>query len=237
MTDSLKELIMEGWADDKIFLKMWKAITDEQRELCKQEIIIKYYKKGEVIYREGEMPRLLLCLLKGKLKIYKEGLAGAHSQILHIVHPMSLFGYRAFFAHEDYAMSAIALEDSQVLSLPMSLVLKLMAENEFMALFLLQDMARELGYIDSRIMSLTQKHVRGRLAETLLTMEKKFGVDSEGNISVVMSREDIASFSNMTTNNAIRTLSAFANEGLVELTGKHIRLVNSEMLENVSKFE
>lgn len=57
----------------------------------------------------------------------------------------------------------------------------------------------------------------------------------EKTINISMSRDDLASMSNMSTSNAIRTLSAFAQEGLVEIVGKRIKVLDGEKLENISE--
>ena len=71
------------------------------------------YKKGDLIYQEGDMPTGLHCLLTGKAKIYKEGIGG-RQQIVRMAKPIGFIGYRAFFAEEIHIASAEALEDSIV---------------------------------------------------------------------------------------------------------------------------
>jgi CRP-like cAMP-binding protein len=94
----------------------------------------------------------------------------------------------------------------------------------------------ELGFTNSRIISLTQKHVRGRLAESLLILRDIYGLESDGKtIQVIMSREDFASMSNMTTSNAIRTLSDMAHEGIIELNGRKVRIIDTACLEHISE--
>ena len=51
-----------------------------------------------------------------------------------------------------------------------------------------------------------------------------------------MSREDLANLSNMTTSNAIRTLSAFVSEKLLIVDGRRIRIVNESALRKISRF-
>ena len=51
-----------------------------------------------------------------------------------------------------------------------------------------------------------------------------------------MAREDIANLSNMTTSNAIRTLSAFAQERIITVDGRRIKIVDEEKLHQISKF-
>ena len=81
-----------------------------------------------------------------------------------------------------------------------------------------------------------QKHIRGRLAETLLFLKDSYGVEEDGyTLNIYLSREDIASMSNMTTSNAIRTLSSFAAENMVAIDGRKIRIMQDEELRKVSK--
>ena len=71
-----------------------------------------------------------------------------------------------------------------------------------------QAMSVDLGIADERTVNLTQKHIRGRLAESLLFLKESYGLEEDGStLSIYLSREDLANLSNMTTSNAIRTLS------------------------------
>ena len=80
------------------------------------------YKKGDLIYQEGDMPTGLHCLLTGKAKIYKEGIGG-RQQIVRMAKPIGFIGYRAFFAEEIHIASAEALEDSIVCRIKTELIL------------------------------------------------------------------------------------------------------------------
>ena len=84
--------------------------------------------------------------------------------------------------------------------------------------------------------TLTQKHIRGRLAESLILLADKYGFEHDGiTLQVYMSREDIANLSNMTTSNAIRTLSTFANEKLIAIDGRKIKILDMYKLDRISK--
>ena len=89
---------------------------------------------------------------------------------------------------------------------------------------------------DERTVSLTQKHIRGRLAESLLFLKESYGLEEDGStLSIYLSREDLANLSNMTTSNAIRTLSQFATEHLIAIDGRKIKLIDEEKLKKISK--
>jgi transcriptional regulator, Crp/Fnr famil len=176
-----------------------------------------------------------MCLILGKIKVYKEGVNG-RCQIIRAIKAVDFFGYRAYFAGEDYKTSAMAIDNCVVAFLPIQLVVKLMHENNAVSMFFIRHLAKLLGSSDERTVSLTQKHIRGRLAETLLFLKDSYGVEEDGyTLSIYLSREDIASMSNMTTSNAIRTLSSFAMENIIMIDGRKIRIMQDEELRKVSK--
>ncbi|MCD8185951.1 MAG: helix-turn-helix domain-containing protein, partial [Rikenellaceae bacterium] len=90
------------------------------------------------------------------------------------------------------------------------------------------------GLSNLRTMTLTQKYIRGRLADSLIFLIETYDFAEDGTIDVTLSREDLAQLSSMTTSNAIRTLSAFAGEGVVELVGKRIKVLDLERLKKIS---
>ena len=214
---------------------MWQLLTDEQRELVGQHLEARRYKKNQVIYAEGETPSHLLCLLEGKVKIYRDGVGG-RSQIMRVIKPVEYFGYRAYFAGGSFGTAAAAFENSVICTIPMSLIVRLVQDNNQLAMFFIKLLAIDLGISDERTVNLTQKHIRGRLAESLLFLKETYGLEEDGaTISIFLSREDLANLSNMTTSNAIRTLSIFASEKLIAIDGRKIKIMNEEELKKISR--
>lgn len=214
---------------------LWYPLNDEQREILANNFTIQSYKKNEVIYCEGEAPTHLMCLISGKVKIYKDGVGG-RSQIIRVIKPVEYFGYRASFAKEDYLTAAAAFEPSTICLIPMEVINKLISQNNELAMFFIRQLSIDLGIADERTVNLTQKHIRGRLAESLLFLKDSYGVEEDGStLSIYLSREDLANLSNMTTSNAIRTLSNFSNEHLITIDGRKIKIIDEEKLKKISK--
>jgi CRP-like cAMP-binding protein len=139
-------------------------------------------------------------------------------------------------ANEPFITAAAAFEPCVVLRVPLGVVVKLITENAALGWFFIQRLAHDLGQSDERTVNLTQKHIRGRLAESLLFLKDNYGLEEDNfTLSIYLSREDLANLSNMTTSNAIRTLSAFANEKLVALDGRKIKFINLKELEKISR--
>ena len=210
-------------------------LNDEQREFLKSNYTIQTYKKNEIIYWEGESPVHLMCLISGKVKIYKDGVGG-RSQIIRMIKQSEYFAYRAYFAKESFVTAAAAFEPSAVCLIPMDIITTLVSQNNDLAMFFIRQLSKDLGIADERTVNLTQKHIRGRLAESLLFLKENYGLEEDGStLSIYLSREDLASLSNMTTSNAIRTLSNFATERLITIDGRKIKVIDEEKLKKISK--
>ncbi len=216
--------------------ELWGALQPDEKRVVTESFTIQNYKKNQVIYSEKGKPEMLFCLLSGKVKMYKSGI-GDRIQILRLYRPVQYFGYRAYFAREPYVSSASAFEASKIGCIPMKIVEELIRKNNDLAMFFIHELSRNLGGSDTKLVNLTQKHIRGRLAESLLMLMESYGLeDDEATLKIYMSREDLANLSNMTTSNAIRTLAAFAQEKLILVDGRRIRIINEEQLRKISKF-
>ena len=214
---------------------VFKTLNAAEKKLMNDHHLTYSYKKGEIIFKEGDKPNGLISLLEGKVKIFKEGVGG-REQIIRMAKPAGFIGYRALFAEENYAASALAIEDCIVCVIEKNVLFQIVKENSSIALLIMKLMASELGFSNNRTLSLTQKHIRGRLAESLLFLKDTYGIEEDNStIKIFLSREDIASLSNMTTSNAIRTLSAFASEKLISLEGRKIKILDIKKLERVSE--
>ena len=173
----------------------------------------------------------MIAVICYRLKTYQ-----AAKQILRLFRPVQYFGYRASLASEPYVTTAIAFEEAFVCAIPMAVVRNAMEHNIALCQFFIRELATDLGIADSRIVGLTQKHIRGRLAESLLFLKDTYGLERDGKtIDIHLSREDLAGLSNMTTSNAIRTLSNFSSEGIVSLEGRSIRIIDEEKLKRISR--
>ncbi len=212
---------------------LWDPLSEEERQYLLNNIDIRVFKKNEVIYHKGDTPRYFRCLLEGKVKVYIDGTGGR--QIVRLIKDMGFFAYRAAFAGEQFKTEASAFETSVICQIPFPVIWKLIETNSSLAIFFIKQLATMVGETDLLVISLTQKHIRGRLAESLLKLKDKYGMEEDGStLSIYLSREDLANLSNMTTSNAIRTLSAFASEKLIAIDGRKIKIIREDELRNIS---
>lgn len=215
---------------------IWSYLDSDEKRRVTDAFVIHNFKKNQIIYAEREHADNLWCLLKGKVKLYKDGVGG-RTQILRLIRPVQYFGYRAYFADEPYNSTAAAFEPSVLGAIPMDLVKDMINHNIRLAWFFIHELSRNLGGSDTKIVNLTQKHIRGRLAEALLVLLESYGFEEDGQtLRIYMAREDLANLSNMTTANAIRTLSGFVAEKIITVDGRCIKILKEAELRRISKF-
>lgn len=226
---TLEHIISEDLSD------LWKNLSPEEKRTVTDNFTILHYKKGQIIYAEQEDPEYLSCLLKGKVKMYKSGI-GDRIQILRLYRPVQYFGYRAYFAHEKYVSSCAAFEASVLGCIPMEVVEKLIRGNNDPPCFSSMN-SRNLGGSDTKIVNLTQKHIRGRLAEALLLLADNYGLeDDEATLKIYMSREDLANLSEHDHFQRHTTLTTLWLRKLILVDGRRIKILNVPMLRKISKF-
>jgi CRP-like cAMP-binding protein len=214
---------------------VFKGLSPKDKELIDQHHSYATFKKGQLIIKDGDKARGLIFLVSGKVKIFKVGVGG-REQILKMVRQNGIIGYRTLISESTHTVSAEAVEDSTVCIIEKGVLARLLKKNADLSYRLMKIITEELVFLSNRTVSLTQKHIRGRVAESLLVLRDTYGMEADGKtIRISLSREDIANLSNMTTSNAIRTLSNLASEGVIGMEGRRIRILDIKNLDRISE--
>jgi CRP/FNR family transcriptional regulator, polysaccharide utilization system transcription regulator len=212
---------------------VFKGLNIKDKETIALHHTVSHIRNGGFLFSEGEKSRGLIFLASGKAKVFKEGVGG-RNQIIKMVRQDGFIGYRALFSENIWSFSASAIEDSFICILEKNTLIKLLKKNADLAIKFTRIMSEELNFSNNRTISLTQKHIRGRLAESLIVLRDTYGFEEDGKtLNVSLSREDIASLSNMTTSNAIRTLSGLSSDGIIGVRGRRITILDPVNLEHI----
>ncbi len=219
--ENLKKLF-----NDASFKEMLSAEDFEKYISTKQ--ILKF-NKGGIIFEDGEAPNGVYFLNRGTAKLSKQGVYGK-DQILRFIKEGDLIGYRSLLCGEDFQAKAEAMTEVEATFLPSDLFLQLLEVAPKFSFIMLQKIAFELGESSNTVTFLAQKTVRERLAEILLLLEQKLGTDPEGFIKISLTREEIANIIGTATESAIRLISEFKQDKLIEVEGRNIKILNHEKL-------
>ncbi len=212
--------------NDESFKEMLSSEDYEKYISAKQ--ILKF-NKGGIIFEDGEVPNGVFFLNKGTAKLSKQGVYGK-DQILRFIKEGDLIGYRSLLCGEDFQAKAEAMTEVEATFLPSDLFLQMLEVAPKFSFVMLQKIAFELGESSNTVTFLAQKTVRERLAEILLLLEQKLGTDPEGFIKISLTREEIANIIGTATESAIRLISEFKQDKLIEVEGRNIKILNHEKL-------
>ncbi len=205
------------------------VFTKEELIEFEQEKKVLTLKKGDEIIQEGATPKGIYCLVKGTAKLFKIGFNGKE-QILRFVNAGDILGYRSILSHEAFGASATAMNPIEIYYIPEKFFVRLLEQNPKLAFDILQRIAKDLGEYARTITYLAQKTVRERLAEVLILLEGKLGTDKDGFINISLTREEMANLIGTATESAIRLISEFKTDELIEVEGRKIKILDHHKL-------
>ncbi|MEY4875713.1 MAG: hypothetical protein RL708_862 [Bacteroidota bacterium] len=209
---------------------VFNVLDNEQVAELNQNKSCSSYKKGQIIFNENAMPNGLYCVNLGKIKLSTLGFDGKE-QILRLAKSGDVLGYRALLANERYHCSAVALEDCSICIIDKKYFQQSIENNHKLLFEMVKKISSDLKTAEEHIVSLSQKNVRERVAEALLFLKATYGLmDDEQTINVSLSREEIADYVGTATETAIRLLSEFNQDKIIELSGKKIKIINLQKL-------
>ena len=198
---------------------------------CKTSYTIR---KGEPIFEEGENINGVFCIKAGVCKLSKLSPNGK-DQIVKLVKSGELLGQRSAISDEPTNLSAVALEDMEVCFIPKKEILGFFNSNNQFSMNVMKSICGDLKESDDHMVSLAQKSVKERLAETLLNLEDSFGKNEDGTLKVQLSREELAGMIGTATESCIRLLSEFNKSGFIDLIGKKIAIKDRVKLKRIAE--
>jgi CRP/FNR family transcriptional regulator len=187
---------------------------------------------GEDICKQGAFASSIIYVLNGLIKLFTEG-PNNKSFILRISKANEFIGLSSLFGENLYHYSAKTLKDTTICMIEKDSIIKLARENGIFASEIIKWHCSIESHHYKKLQSLTYKQLHGRLADTLIYLSKgNFGTK---NIFQYLTRKDLAELSAMSTEGAVRILSEFDKDGIIELKGRDIQILDPGKLERISK--
>ncbi len=206
-------------------------------EQINEERICTFYKKGQVIFHEGSRPFGIYCVNSGKIKLSKFGDDGKE-QLLRLVKPGDLMGYRSLLSQDKYSVSAVALEDSGVCFIPKELFMGILQKDGAFSMEIMKLLSDDLRKAEISITHLAQRPVRERLAEALLFIKESYGFEADNStLNLKLSREELANLVGTATETVIRLLSEFKSDNIISLEGKKIKVISHAKLVSTANLD
>jgi CRP/FNR family transcriptional regulator len=208
---------------------IFSTLQPEAFKKISEIIVTRKYKKGQVIFFEGDVEDKLYIVNKGKIKIYKYNKEG-REQILYILSEGEFIGDMSLLKKGNFQFNAEALEDTYICTIAKDDFDAIVTRNPEITLKIMEVLHDRLMNLENLIQNLSTKDVEVRIASMLKGFAKDFGVkNSEGIIiDLPLNREEMANYIGVTRETISRKLTALQDEDIIELIGNKKILVKDE---------
>ncbi|NIG57445.1 response regulator [Chitinophaga sp. Cy-1792] len=190
------------------------------------------YRKKQQIYKEGNHPQYLYYILQGKIKTSKRNEEGKEL-IVGLYAEGDFFGYSAMLEENVYQEDAEAMEDATIISIPQQDFELLINQQPQVMRKFVQLLARNTAEREQQLIGLAYNSLRKKVAEALLTLDKKFN-HTGNDYTLHVSRENLAAMAGVAKESLIRTLGDFRNESLIQMKEGDILITDRSKLADIA---
>ena len=191
---------------------------------------ISIFKKGEVIYNEGNHSNKIFLILNGVVKSHKMDESG--KELITALHkPDDFLGFTSFVDTIPYQESATAVEDVELAGINKNELKDILGKNQNVSLELVNVLSDTVSEIKEQLLQMAYSSVRKKTAQTILQFARI--LNKKPDEAIKIARADLASVAGIATESLIRTLSDFKKKGLIEIDGRTIRILQLDALEMI----
>lgn len=191
-----------------------------------------HYKKGETIAKQGSFVTHILYVKKGMVKVYEEFEGRENNLIFSVLPEGSLIGLSSLFFTDKFQYSIAALDSTSICAIDKHVIEQIVKDNSNFGASLLESLNSELYNIRSRMISLTQKQLQGKMADIILYLAEN--VFKQDEFDLPLSRKELAEFGGMSTMSVVRTLQHFIKGGIIEENKQRITIREKDLLKKIS---
>jgi len=226
-TDAPKVRILRALKLCALFESASRATVDGAVEVAEIEVI----RAGSPIVAQGEEARSLALLSHGRARLERRIGSG---QIVPLGYRGSgdVLAEACLAGAETYTESALAMDESEVVRLPLAAVRGYLRGDAALSSALMNVLVARQREVEDRIESLLFRNVEGRLAEFLLKAADRWGVPHDRGtlISAPITHFEIAQSIGSTRETVTVTLGALRRDGLLDGAGRRLIVVDAGAL-------
>lgn len=194
---------------------------------------VNHYKKKQIIYSEGNHPSRLFFISKGKVKTFKVNEEGKEL-VVGLYATGEFLGHVALLEHAAYNETAEAIEDCEIAVIPREDFETLVNSNNEVSSLFIKMLAHDVAQKETQLLGLAYNSLRRKVADALISLQKKFQPNGESEFSMEITRENLATIAGTATESLIRTLSDFKAEKMINIHDGVITITDLKKLINLA---
>jgi len=202
--------------------KEWLPAIDAHRK-------VHYLKKGELLFKEGNEVKGMFFIHSGLVKVHKRW-DEEKEMILRFANKGAIVGHRGLGSDTIYPVSATALANTEVCFVDLDFFNATLKVNPGYLYQLMMFFAAELKESEKRMRNLAHMSTKGRIAYALVSLLEKFGTDDTGYLNIVLSRQDLASYTGTTYETLFKMMNELAAENILRFSEKKIEIADTKKL-------
>ena len=211
---------------------MFQVLTDEELVILNKDRYSVRFHEGEVILKQGTKADYLISVVEGFAKTCIEG-HNERNLILDYITPWRLVGGPAAHIGDKHRYSVIAVQETLVCFIDVKNFTRVLSLNgAFSEQVLIHCSGNYLSALE-RMVGLSQKQMHGRIADALIYLSKE--IYNSPSVGSDISRQDMADYTSMSKDSAIRILKEFERDEIIILDGKRIEILSDERLHEISQ--
>lgn len=222
------EKIINILSEAPIFKGLSEKSLVQLRSIAKD----KFYKKGTVVFSEGDEGDGFYVVADGRVKIFKMSSEGKE-HILHIYGPGNPFGEVPVFSGQKLPANAQTLVKSHLLFFPRQSFVDLISTNPSLAMNMLAVLSKRLREFTVQIENLSLKEVPGRLAAHLIYLTRD--QQNDACVRLPFSKGELASLLGTIPETLSRILNKMNGLGLIEVNGRQITILDIHGLSDLAQ--
>ena len=207
----------------------WLKAIDVNRKLL-------HYNKGESIFQEGDTVNGMYFIYSGLVKVHKKW-SDNKELILRFAKEGAIVGHRGLGGDIIYPVSATALAASDICFVDLDFFMATLKVNPDYLFELMMFFAAELKESEKRMRNMAHMNTKGRIGQSLVTLQDKFGADTDGYINIEISRQDLASYTGTTYETLFKIMNELADEKVIHIDSKRTKLLDQLKLKSYSQIE
>ena len=207
----------------------WLKAIDVNRKLI-------HYNKGELVFQEGDTVNGMYFIFSGLVKVHKKW-SDNKELILRFAKQGAIVGHRGLGGDIIYPVSATALAASDICFVDLDFFLATLKVNPDYLFELMMFFAAELKESEKKMRNIAHMNTKGRIGQSLLTLQDKFGADTDGYINIEISRQDLASYTGTTYETLFKIMNELAEEKVIHIDSKRTKLLDQVKLKSYTQIE
>lgn len=212
--------------------RCFEKLNPEEHDYLEANSVWIKYNKGEMICKQGGFVSHVIYMEKGLAKVFLDN--GVNSLVLRIIPDGNFLGLASVSEERTtFPYSGMAYIDSEIRQVDINAFRQLIKQNTAFAKEVIDILSANSVQIYGRFFCLTYKQAFGRLADILICLADR--IFKNNAFDLPLTRKELGELAGMSAETVIRMLKEFNEEGLINMNGKSIEVLDYDRLKKISE--